>query len=88
VHEHEVRPGAVEAVDRVLAAVDGAVVDDPEHALRGGVGLAGHDVGDERVERLVADLLRAVAEQAALGVVDIHGSEVGQRPAPGVLVLD
>ncbi len=34
VDEHEVRPGALEAVDRAFAAVRGAVVDDHEHALR------------------------------------------------------
>ena len=41
VDEDQVRPGALEAVDRALAAVRGAVVDDHEHALRLAVGLAG-----------------------------------------------
>ena len=88
VHEHEVRPGTLEAVDRLLAAVDGAVVDNPEHPLRGGIGLCGHHVGDEGVEGVVADLRHAVAEQAALGIVDVERGQVGQRPAPPVLVFD
>src|SRR3954454_21498020 len=32
--EHEVRPRALQARDRLLAAVDGAVVDDPEQNTR------------------------------------------------------
>ena len=38
-----------EPVDRGLAAVGGAVVDDPEHPVGGGVGLLGHDLFDEPV---------------------------------------
>ena len=34
VHEDQVRPGALEAVDRALAAVGGAVVDNHKHAPR------------------------------------------------------
>ena len=39
VDEDQVAPAALEPVDRALAAVVGAVVDDPEDAPRGGVGL-------------------------------------------------
>jgi len=78
----------LKAVDRLLAAMDGAVVDHPEHAARRGVGLGAHHLRDERVERLVADLLLAAAKQAALGIVDVDRGQIGQRPATAVLVLD
>ena len=51
VAEAEVRPATLEARDRALAAVGGAVVDDPEDAPGGGVGLLGHHLPDEPVER-------------------------------------
>lgn len=52
VDEDEVRPAVLEPVGRTLAAVGGAVVDDPEHPGRGGIGLAGHHLPDETVEGL------------------------------------
>src|SRR5215217_3031191 len=88
VDEHEVWPGAPEAIDGALSAVDGPVVDDPEHPLRRRVGLAGHHVGDEVVKRVVANRGFAAAKQAASRVVDVDRREVGQCAAPAVLVLD
>src|SRR3954447_14595283 len=35
-----------------------------------------------------ADLRHAVAEQAALRVVDVHRGQVGERSTPAVLMLD
>ena len=86
--EHEVGPAGLEAVDCALAAVDGSVVDDQEHAARRRVGLGRHDLLDQRVERVVADLGLAAANQAALRVVDVDRGEIGQRPPASVLVLD
>jgi hypothetical protein len=63
VDEDQVRPGALEAVDRALAAVRGAVVDDHEHALRLAVGLDAHDPLDELIERLDSVLGGAAIEQ-------------------------
>jgi hypothetical protein len=88
VDEQQVGPGALEAVDRVGAAVDRAVVDDPEHALGGRVRFGGHDLGNERIERLVADFGHTVAEQPALRVVDIQRGQIRQCPAAAVFVLD
>jgi hypothetical protein len=51
-----------------------------------GVGLGGHDLGDQPIERLDPGGGFAAAEQA--GVVDIPGGQVGQRAAALVLVLD
>ena len=45
-------PALLEPFNRFAAAVGGAVVDDPEDAARGGVGLLGHHLPDEPVERL------------------------------------
>ena len=50
VNEDQVRPAVLEAVDRRLPAVRGAVIDDPEHARGGGVGLPGHHLPDQSVD--------------------------------------
>jgi hypothetical protein len=81
VDEDQVRPGALAAVDRALAGVAGAVVDDPEDALGRRVGLGGHDVLDDPADRLDPGLGLAAAEQAAPGVVDVERGEVGERAA-------
>jgi hypothetical protein len=64
----------------------GAVVDDPEHPRGRGVGLGGHDLGDQAPERGDAGRRLAAAEQA--GLVHVPGRQVGERPAALVLVLD
>lgn len=69
VHEDQVRPGALEAVDRALAAVRGAVVDDHEHTLRLAVGLHAHELIDELVERDDPVLGGAAIEQP--GALDV-----------------
>ncbi len=86
VHELCGGPGFGHAVDRGLAAVGGAVVDDPEHAPGARVGLGGHDLLDEPAERRDPGLLFAAADQPA--AVNIPGGEVAQRPAAVVVVLD
>src|SRR3954463_843137 len=70
------------------AAAGRAVVDDPEDALRGGVGLGAHDLSDERVERLVADLPLAAPERPSRWPGDLPGPQVGRLPASTVFVLD
>jgi hypothetical protein len=86
VDEDEVRPAALEPLDGLLAAVRGAVVDDPEDALGGGIGLLGHHLSDEPVERLDPCLgLRASEDSAA---AHVPGGQVGERSAPLVGVLD
>ncbi len=62
------------------------VVDDPEHPLRRGVGLARHHLLDEPAERDDAGGVLAAAEH--LGPVHVVGGQVRQRPAPFILVLD
>lgn len=79
-HEHKVGPGALEAIDRAFTGVRSAVVDDPEHALRRRVRLAGHDLRHEPCERFDAGLRLAAPEQSALGVIDIQRGELGFRP--------
>jgi hypothetical protein len=76
----------VEAVDRALAAVRGAVVDDQEHAPGFVVGLDAHELVDERVEWLDAVLGRAAIED--LGALGVPGGEVAERALALVLVFD
>src|SRR6185369_11770949 len=79
-------PAVFEPVDGGLAAVGGAVVDHPEHPAGRGVGLAGHHLLDEPVERLDAGGVFAAAEH--LGAVHVPSRQVGERAAAGVFVLD
>src|SRR4029453_9084055 len=74
-----------EPVDGRLAAVGGAVVDDPTTPGRG-VGLGGHDLGDQGHERLDAGGGRAAADHAC--PADVVGGQVGQRAAAVVVVVD
>ena len=64
----------------------GAVVDDQEDTLRAAVGWLQHQLLDESGEGLDPALLLAAADQARL--VDVERSQVGERTAPLVLVLD
>jgi hypothetical protein len=86
VDEDQVLVSALEAFDRRLAAVRGAVVDDHERALRLAVRLDAHELRDEIVERDDPVLLVAAVEQ--LRAAGVLGREVAQSPAPVVLVLD
>ena len=80
------RPPVLESIDAGMAAVGGAVVDDPEDPAGRRVGLAGHDLVDQAVERVDAGRGFAAAEHP--GVVDISGGQVGQRAAAKVLHFD
>src|SRR6266568_7175809 len=86
VDEDEILVVALEAVNRALAAVGGAVVDDPEDAPGGGVGLPGHHLRDQAVERFDAALRLAAVEQ--LRPPDVPGGQVAERAHPLVLVLE
>src|SRR5215212_233691 len=86
VDQAQVPPAAFQPVDRGLAAVGAAIVDDPKHSLGRGVGLGGHDLGDQPAERVDASGGLAAAEQ--VGVVDIPGGQIRQRSAAVVFVLD
>jgi len=85
VDQPQIGVGALQPFDGCLAAMGAAVVDDPKHPLSSGVGLGGHDLGDQPIERLDPSRRLAAAEQA--GVVHVPGGQVGQRPAALVLVL-
>ena len=64
----------------------GAVVHHPEHPAGRGVGFGGHDLVDQPTERGDAGGGLTAAEPP--GLVDVPGGQIGQRPAPFVLVLD
>jgi hypothetical protein len=80
------RPRLVHAFDRALTGVRAAVVDDPEHAAGGRVGLCGHDLFDQAPERLDPGLGLDAVKQ--VGVVDVPGGQVGQRAAAAILKLN
>ena len=86
VDEGQVGPGALEAVDRALAAVGGAVVDDHDHALGVFVGVLGHELVDECVERFDPAPGGAAVEQ--LGASRVPAGEVAERALALVFVLD
>jgi len=86
VNQAQSGPAMLEPVDADLTAMGGAVVDYPEHPTRGRVGLGGHDLVDQPVERVDAGGGFAAAEH--LGAVDVPGSQVGQGAAAQVLRLD
>jgi hypothetical protein len=86
VDEDQVRPAALEAADALLTAVIGAVVDDPEHAWRGGVGLLGHDLPDEPVKRRDAAFGLGAAHD--LAAPHVPGVQVADRAATPILMLD
>ena len=91
VDEDEVRPAPLEAVDGFLAAVGGAVVDDPEDAAGGGVGLLGHHLPDEPFEGGDPSFGLGAAEDArapASSAADVERGQVGERPSALVGVLD
>src|SRR5512132_4482569 len=85
VDQAQVPPAAFQPVDRGLAAVGAAIVDDPEHPLGRGVGLGSHDLGDQPAEWVDARGGLHAAEQ--VGVVDIPGGQVRQRSTAVVFVL-
>src|SRR5215475_5166081 len=86
VDENDVGPFGLEPIDGGLSAMGGAVVDGPEDATGGAIGLLVHDLGDETLKRGNAGLLLALAEQ--FGAMDIPGGDIGPSAAAGVLVLD
>jgi len=72
VDQYRVREGGGQPVGGLLAAVGGAVVHDPEHPLRAGVGLLTHDLGDQGHERVDAIARLGAAEH--LRAVDIEAA--------------
>ena len=86
VDEDQVRPASLEPLDRGLPTVGGAVVNDPEHAAGGGVGLFGHHLPNEPVKRFDPALGLRAPEHAA--AAHVPGSQVGERPATLIGVLD
>jgi hypothetical protein len=85
VDEAQILPGAFEALDRRPPGVRGAVVEDPEHALRRGVGLARHHLLGQPPEGLDPSPLLDPVEQAR--VVDVPGGQVGEGATAVVLEL-
>ena len=75
-----------QSADRFLTAVRGAVVDGPEHPVRGLVGLLGHDLFDQSGER--SDPRGVLAPAEDLRAVHVVRGEIGHRNAAVVVVVD
>lgn len=86
VDKDRVGPFGAEAFDRLLAAVSGTVVHDPEDAASGPVGLLGHDFSDEAFHRSNPVFDFAAAEN--LGAVDVPSGQISPGTFAKVLVLD
>ena len=84
--EGEIVESCLKTVDRTLATVDRAAVDDPEDALCGPVGFTGHHLGNEGIEGNDGDLGDDVAEEP--GTVDVPRRDIGTDTVAPVLVLD
>jgi hypothetical protein len=52
-----------------------------DHPLGFSVGLGGHELLDQLIKHLIADLRLDPAGQAAPGVLNVHRSKIGKRPA-------
>ena len=63
-----------------------AVVEDPEDARGGAIGLPGHHLVDEPIERDLRVRLGEVTEDLPPG--DVDGGEVGDRLPPSIFVFD
>ena len=66
VHQGEIVELCLETVDGALAAVNGAAVDDPEDASGRMIGFSGHNLGDERVRRVLNSFLQMIGCQSAI----------------------
>ncbi|MEV0415128.1 hypothetical protein AB0I68_31120 [Streptomyces sp. NPDC050448] len=61
----------------LLTAVGFTAVDDPEDPLCGGVGILGHDLGDQVRERRDAGLRLAAAEHLGVADAELHKAPAG-----------
>jgi hypothetical protein len=84
--EDDIGPFGAQSSSSALAAMRGAVVDDPEHAAGRPVRLLAHDLRDQAFEGSDAGFSLASAEQ--LGVADVPRSDVGPRAGPSIFVFD
>jgi len=86
VDEDDVGPFGAQPSGGALATVRRAIVDNPEYAPRGAVGLLAHDLSDQTFEGGDAGLALAAAEQ--LGAMDIPGRDIGPSTGATVFVLN
>lgn len=86
VYGYDVGKGRLETLDGSLAAMGGAVVNDPEHAA--GVAVRGlvHDLCDKAIEWVDAGSFLATAED--LRSVNVECGQIGPGAAAGVLMFD
>ncbi len=86
VDQNGVRPFGAETVGRLLPAMSGTIVHDPEDAMGGLVGRLTHDLAHQAVHRSNAVFDFAAAED--FGTMHVPRSQVGPGALAKVLVLD
>jgi len=86
VDRYDRRPAGFKALDALLAAVSGAIIDDPKHACCRPIRLLTHHLPDQALEGFDAVLDDAAAED--FGAADIPSRQVDPSSLSLVLVLD
>src|SRR5713101_3344785 len=86
VYEEHVGPLRAEAVDRLLAAMGGTVVDDPENTTCRRVGFSAHDFCNQAIGRCKATFLFATAEH--LDPMQIPRSQIGPCAFTEIFMFD
>ena len=86
VHQEHVGPLRAQAVDRLLAAMGGTVVHDPENATCRLVGFSAHDFFNQAIDRSNAGFLFAAAEH--LGPMHVPRRQIGPCAFTEIFVFD
>lgn len=86
VNEDELGPLLCEPVNGALAAMNGAVVDHPEHPFGAAVRVGVHDFGNESIECSNGRLGNDVTEEPS--TMDVPSGVVGTGSMAGILMLD
>src|SRR5713101_3744593 len=85
VYEEHVGPLRAQAVDRLLAAMGGTVVHDPENATCRLVGFSAHDFCNQAIDRSNAGFLFAAAEH--LGPMHVPRRQIGPCACTEIFVF-
>jgi len=86
VNRNDRRPAGLKTLDALLAAMGGAIIDDPKHASSRPIGFLTHPIRDQAMEGFDAILDYAAA--ADFGAANISSREVDPSSLSLVFVLD
>jgi hypothetical protein len=86
VNRNNRRLAGLQPLDALLAAVHGAIIDDPKHKFGRAIGLLVHDLVDQTIK--VLDPVPVCATTEDFGAPDVPGGEVNPSSLALILVLD